>query len=233
MKSIKLTIPTPCHENWEEMLPEEKGKFCLSCQKTVVDFSRMSDQEVFNYFKNNSNGRTCGRFVEGQLNKKISINRPNIFGRWKYFWQILLPAVFTVYKSNAQTTAGEIKITTCQKDTSSKPDLKLVGKIAISHQKQTFVKVFSIKGKVVDNQGKGIKHATVKINGAASKAEVTTDSHGNFKLLASNVYLPLTLNVLCAGFYSKEIEITTNHTSQRVILQNAERMLQGDVSIEQ
>lgn len=232
MNSIKVTIPEPCHEDWDKMLPEEKGKFCLSCQKTVVDFSTMTDQEIFNYFKEN-NGKTCGRFSENQLNKRININKGSFIGRWKYFWQILLPAVFTVYKSNAQTiTAGEVKVTTCQKDTSGKPYPKLVGKIAVSHQKQTFVKVFSMKGKVVDEHGKGIRNVTVNLKGTTPEAKVTTDSHGNFKLLASNVSLPLSINFSCDGFYSKEIEVNNNYTSQRIVLQKAERMFQGDVNIE-
>ncbi len=41
-QTIKINIAEPCHENWEKMLDEEKGKFCLSCQKQVVDFSRMT-----------------------------------------------------------------------------------------------------------------------------------------------------------------------------------------------
>ncbi|WP_222165953.1 hypothetical protein [Edaphocola aurantiacus] len=42
------------------MLPEEKGKFCLSCQKSVVDFSSMSDAQIVRVLEQSS-GAICGR----------------------------------------------------------------------------------------------------------------------------------------------------------------------------
>jgi hypothetical protein len=62
-KQIKLSIPTPCHEDWNTMTATQSGKFCASCQKTVVDFSRMSDAEIMRYFAD-FQGDTCGRLTE-------------------------------------------------------------------------------------------------------------------------------------------------------------------------
>lgn len=28
IKNIQISIPNPCQENWDKMLPAEKGKFC-------------------------------------------------------------------------------------------------------------------------------------------------------------------------------------------------------------
>jgi len=50
-KAIQLNIPKPCHENWNAMSPKEQGRYCGSCQKTVVDFSVMSDKEIVDYFR--------------------------------------------------------------------------------------------------------------------------------------------------------------------------------------
>lgn len=41
-----FTIPKPCKENWLQMNPEEKSRFCTLCQKNIFDFSKSSDNET-------------------------------------------------------------------------------------------------------------------------------------------------------------------------------------------
>ncbi|CAM3096502.1 hypothetical protein DRF59_16510 [Chryseobacterium flavum] len=67
---MKITIPKPCHENWEMMAPEEKGRFCSVCSKTVYDFTALSDQELINAFSDQEEN-VCGRFNEFQLNRDL------------------------------------------------------------------------------------------------------------------------------------------------------------------
>lgn len=77
-QTITLQIQNPCHENWDQMLEEEKGKFCLACQKTVVDFTKMSDAEVVN-FLSEYKGSVCGRISKDRLNVPLS-NRIKTYG---------------------------------------------------------------------------------------------------------------------------------------------------------
>jgi hypothetical protein len=49
------------------MFPTEKGAFCAACSKVVIDFSNLSDDEVKNYFIQNKEQQTCGRFKNHQL----------------------------------------------------------------------------------------------------------------------------------------------------------------------
>ena len=37
-----LRIASPCHESWEGMTPDGRGRHCASCAKTVVDVTAMS-----------------------------------------------------------------------------------------------------------------------------------------------------------------------------------------------
>ena len=43
-----LEIKEPCHENWNEFTPTQKGAFCDKCQIDVIDFSQKSNQELKN-----------------------------------------------------------------------------------------------------------------------------------------------------------------------------------------
>jgi hypothetical protein len=44
-----------------------QGRFCQSCQKTVVDFTQLTDQQTIELLA--STGNTCGRFAVGQLER--------------------------------------------------------------------------------------------------------------------------------------------------------------------
>jgi hypothetical protein len=68
MQSI-ITIPTPCHEDWNAMHPNELGRHCDSCVKTVVDFTNWQPQAILKHI--NSNENVCGRFTADQLNEPI------------------------------------------------------------------------------------------------------------------------------------------------------------------
>lgn len=32
---MKISIPKPCNENWNEMTPDQQGAFCKVCSKVV------------------------------------------------------------------------------------------------------------------------------------------------------------------------------------------------------
>jgi hypothetical protein len=66
---FKITIPKPCHEDWNSMSKEETGRFCSSCTKTVVDFTKMKSPEIQQYFAQNQDQKVCGRFKNEQVNR--------------------------------------------------------------------------------------------------------------------------------------------------------------------
>lgn len=68
---MKIIIEKPCHENWEEMTPQEKGRFCSVCSKTVRDFTNNSDDEILEVLSKPSSKNICGNFYESQLNRNI------------------------------------------------------------------------------------------------------------------------------------------------------------------
>ncbi|MEY4877545.1 MAG: hypothetical protein RL708_2695 [Bacteroidota bacterium] len=65
-----INIPQPCHEDWNKMLPEQKGRHCDACKTVVTDFTIMTDAEIINHLKATASN-TCGRFLETQLNRNL------------------------------------------------------------------------------------------------------------------------------------------------------------------
>ncbi|MCG8207114.1 carboxypeptidase-like regulatory domain-containing protein [Tenacibaculum finnmarkense] len=64
---FKLEINTPCSEKFNEFKPTKLGGFCNSCNKEVIDFTKMTAQEISYYFNNNTSKNTCGQFNQKQL----------------------------------------------------------------------------------------------------------------------------------------------------------------------
>lgn len=66
------------------MLPEEKGRFCGSCSKIVVDFSTFSRDEIVDYLRARSADRVCGRFrtSQVQLPAILPLQQTNT-GKWR------------------------------------------------------------------------------------------------------------------------------------------------------
>lgn len=88
--TFKIIIKTPCSENWETMIPNEEGNHCLSCRKTVVDFTSMTDSQIIHYFQNYK-GKTCGRFLETQVNRPILPPlSPKNQTRWAWLFSVLI-----------------------------------------------------------------------------------------------------------------------------------------------
>lgn len=66
---LALTVPRPCHRDWEQMTPADQGRHCAACAKVVVDFTRKTDAELLTWFSTPPPEATCGHFRPDQLDR--------------------------------------------------------------------------------------------------------------------------------------------------------------------
>lgn len=108
---LQITIPKPCHQNWGDMTPNEQGRHCALCAKTVVDFTVMSDDAVQYFLLNRQQDKICGRFRNEQLHNNTIHLPQNIFDEplplWKHFLAACLLAFGMMLFSCNTTTKGE------------------------------------------------------------------------------------------------------------------------------
>lgn len=66
--SMRDTVkkPSPCHQNWEDMIPAEKGRICLGCGKKVTDFRNYTWVEIEKAHKS-SEKPVCGIYTDEQI----------------------------------------------------------------------------------------------------------------------------------------------------------------------
>lgn len=234
-KQLQLNIPTPCHENWDKMTTVEKGKFCGSCQKQVIDFTAMSDRELALFFKKPSTGSVCGRFMSDQLDRSIEIPKKRV--PWvKYFFQIALPAFF-VSKVSAQNIdrkweAKPVADTSNRIVTTQLRTLGMVLPTSIKPAEEKPVVPVVVKkdtarlisGAVVDVTGNAIPGASIVLKGA--NRGVAADANGNFRIIAKSGDC---LIVSAAGFESKDVFVSESNNCNIVIAPN--NLIGGEVVI--
>lgn len=231
-------IPTPCHENWDNMTPEGKGRFCGSCSKQVVDFSLMSDQQVLNYFKN-AGGKTCGRFANDQLQRAM---QPATEQKKKGWWvAAMMPLLLLFGKVNAQTKKGKVRVTTPAMTVPDKrpeimgkvaPGIRPVKEDAKILQGDTLffnLKPFTI-GNVKDEKGNPVPYASIRV--LETFSNTTTDSAGNFELSLGNQSIDkLNIEVSSVGYETTIVEVSNGSKKINTITLTQKASILPDVIV--
>ncbi|WP_207510311.1 carboxypeptidase-like regulatory domain-containing protein [Longitalea luteola] len=210
--SIHLNIPEPCHENWNNMTPREQGRFCGSCQKVVVDFSVMSDQEMLNYFSKASE-HVCGRFSNDQLNKEIKPTEKKKRFKLVYLWSVML-ASFIITKSYAQGKPRMKKPAT----ESVRPN-RTLGEVALVPDEPVKAVIpIVMNGTIVDAQnGKPVVAASITVEGTENGT--MADSTGHFRLSVENKHnMKIVISAIGYETQTLMIENTTSWKNIQVLL---------------
>lgn len=233
---LHINIAEPCHENWQQMTPNEQGRHCLSCQKTVVDFTRMSDQEILHYISRASSS-VCGRFYNHQLDKTYEEKKVKSAFTFRYAWNLLV-ATFLITGSTASAQVKEKakKKTAVKKEWAYKhtlknlklssslgfvvttepqgenitlgtfPVVKLDEEQSYTQEANEFIKIFGVI--IDDSTGKPVSFASVRIKG--QKAGVAADEAGSFSIAMPAKKAAMALVISSVGYANKEIDVTGN-----------------------
>lgn len=65
--NYQISIPKPCHEDWDAMTPGDRGRHCGQCSKMVMDFTDWTIEEISAYLYAQRHQSVCGRFRDDQL----------------------------------------------------------------------------------------------------------------------------------------------------------------------
>lgn len=174
-----VTIPKPCHEDWDMMTPMEQGRHCMVCNKVVTDFTSMTNQEILNYFRTGKEN-VCGRIGDEQLQRlQPYIPLPK---KAKVFLYALAIAFFTELPLN------------------------VFGQEPQKANQATSIQYGEVYGRVTNENGEPLDFATVRaLENGIIKGGAKTDENGNFKInyLKPSEY---TIRVTYAGYVGEELQ---------------------------
>lgn len=231
---LHISVAEPCHQNWHQMTPNEQGRHCGSCQKTVVDFTRMSDQEILHYISNASSS-VCGRFYNHQLDKAYEEKKIKPAFTFRYAWNLLVATfLITGSTASAQVKKKAKKKAAVKKEWAYKhtlENLKLNSSLGflvttepqdyIDQQRSRLIEPpLKMFGFIRDNNtGKPIDAATVRLKGV--KAGVEAGEDGRFEFPIVDISGKVILEVTAKGYETKEYLVDVNSfTSMNFFLES-------------
>jgi hypothetical protein len=196
-KTFKLSIPTPCHEKFEEFNTTTLGGFCSSCQKEVIDFTTWDEDRIKSYFKNPVSS-TCGRFYPEQL-KSYTLRRPQKFNFLRWTYVPLISLIVLLFHRNTQAQKiGKTRIERVQASPEARP---IVGDT---------VQVKVIRG-VVKSADDGITIPGVNVLLKGTTNGTATNADGQFSITVSNPQPTDSLEFSFIGFESASININESN----------------------
>jgi hypothetical protein len=225
-QKFSLTIDKPCFEKFEQFKTTGNGGFCNSCQKEVINFTKMSDQEVFQYFKNQDK-ITCGRFHHSQI--KTYSETASAKGKYSFktigawLMSISVLSFLPVSQSHAKNyDHPNVKYITPKKDSKKE-----------NTESKVEEKEHVVQGVVVDENNQSLPGVNIVLKG--SSIGIITDVDGRFKfpetLKAGDV---LIFNFV--GYQSQEFIIKENAPdiiNIKIEFKEDDLFLMGEVSVNQ
>ncbi len=153
------------------MQPDEKGRYCLACRKSVIDFTTMTDQEVYLHLAQSSEN-VCGRLRPAQLKKYAATGVPGQTSPWRLY----LVSVLTLMGIEGLAPGmAKAQVRIEQGEPEGKPAGRPVP------PQGSAARTITIRGKVTSaDDGMGLPGATVVVKGTSTGT--TADQNGVFEL---------------------------------------------------
>lgn len=234
--AYKIKIADPCHEDWNNMTPAEKGKFCGACSKEVIDFTNKSPNRIYNYLDKHRGQNICGRFSKEQLNVSFTNSRPPVWKFGAYMAAIGLSAL-TYQTGQTQDTKKPPAI---QQRDSNRADINSVsnpprysvqetvanatvkGKVKMQSNTKISFKNLNITGTLVDsNTNQPLAGVSISLvdsdNYPIDCIMAMTDEEGKFTYKIDKIHKDKFLRTTYLGYQSKLIPVSAYFESKKSV----------------
>ncbi len=241
-KSLKLSINEPCHEDWGKMSPNEKGRFCDSCAKPVIDFSTSTDIEIIQFLDAHKGQKTCGRFKVTQLERPM--NRPvadKVYSGFSLRTALLGVTLSSLLglescKSDEPVMMGDVAYVPEQPVKCVKTPVEEIKQGEVSVQEYDHTNERLMSGYITDHSGNKVVKAKLILFDAQGNelAKTLTNTDGSFRLELNWEKKPSYVKIVASDFENQIIHLkTTEQLQEMKILMRETPMMKGDVMIKE
>lgn len=220
IQAIKLGFT--CPQQWEAMEHVSGGRYCQGCQKEVIDFTQLSNQEIIGYFEQKRKVKTCGHFSEEQLNQlNRSLKQPPKASLQQSLSALALGTLLTA--SSCQTSKG-ISHANCK---NHKSHYEIVDR---SINKKDTISA-EITGAVISEDNEPLPGVFIQIG--ETNIGAVSDLDGEFKLVVTTDLMQAkVLTTKYAGFENLQINLDeVTDKKIKITLVNDPNLLTGEVLV--
>lgn len=226
MSKYKISIHQPCTEDWDTMTLKEQGKHCALCNKVVIDFSKMKNDEIISVLRQNKGKKICGNFYNSQIEYPIYYSGYKKKNNWAAIAAMLVVGVFTLSTNqlNSQQLKGNVVVVNrSHQDRFTEP-----GKDSLS--------IYSLY--ILEKLNRiPVAGASIKIENVGT---FTSNKDGmiTFSIQETNIPEILHIELFAYGFIREKIsiqktKILKSKKMELLLEKKEEFMLKGDISIEE
>ncbi|WP_452225848.1 carboxypeptidase-like regulatory domain-containing protein [Lacinutrix cladophorae] len=196
---IQVNINKPCSQDFNQFSPTKKGGFCNSCEKEVIDFTKMSAPEIISYFKTRETENTCGRFNSKQLTTYNYKPEKSKIRSFISAFGIACLSIFSLAPAQAQDSK-KIETNKNSSEINTKDQLKEM----------------EVKGTILDENGLPLPTATVILQNSTIGTSTDFDGYFEFpkKLKKGDVLL-----FSYVGYQTKKVVISDENSTSNISLQ--------------
>lgn len=224
--AFHVDIKAPCHEDWQHMQTSGQDRHCLACQKTVVDFTRMSDGEILRYLQQ-AGARVCGRFRQEQLNKTYTAPQKNAVFSFRYGWGVLVSTYLLVSQPAGAHMKSDAAVAWIANPIGTRralPGGLLRAEVVVRDSIRT------IEGVITDEtSGEPLAGVVVVIKGTVRGT--VTDPTGRFTLRVEESIGKIRLVASVVGYHSREVPVNARKKGAWQIRLKMHQTVLGEIAV--
>lgn len=211
VKKINLSNLKKCNQVWTDMPINERGRLCLKCSNTIIDFRSLTDSQIAETHLF-SEHKVCGLYNKKQLQETTKRVKEQKLNKWNSFYLGLFS--FLSFNSYGQESSETVKIEQTEKKYNS------INKEVIKNksESQSVVKdSIIISGKMTDENNEPLPGGNVIIKG--TRIGASSDFDGFYTLSVTKELASLKKLTLIYSYigYETTEKIIDPNINKRVI----------------
>ncbi len=192
------------------MTPNEKGRHCDSCNKTVIDFTQFTDGQLVDFFSKLT-GSVCGRLTSFQLEREIVYNEPL---RHPFLYKLLFGTAMTLsLTGSANGNYNPNSTPLIQKSAQPQKTHRQNGKKPAHSNPHHYIEGY-VRDEKTQEGLTSVRLAFLCMGRII--AETKTDTNGHYKVHINAMYLGKEITVTRTYVYQNYSGYTDNITIDRL-----------------